>query len=569
METTLRLPVGVESFETIRRENYFYIDKTALIEQLLEAGGMVSLFTRPRRFGKTLNMSMLRCFFETGRDPALFGGLAIAENQSLCDAYLGKFPVIFLTLKDVDGLSFDAAKYQLVELIGKEARRHEDLRNSAKLDETDKAAFAALTDFSGGKYRMDDDTLYGSLQTLSALLHKHYQKKVIILIDEYDVPLDKAFQNGYYREMVTLIRSLLGKALKTNEALQLAVLTGCLRISKESIFTGLNNFKVLSITDARFDEQFGFTEAEVRSLLHYYHLEDHMDEMKAWYDGYRFGDADVYCPWDVINHVDLLRAKPEAEPQSYWSNTSGNALVKRFIDKADKTTQREIERLIAGESIEKQVHPELTYDGIDSSLENLWSVLFTTGYLTQDGSPQPGVYRLRIPNEEVRDIFRQQIREWFRQVVSRDTDSLRTFWHSLAAGDEKQAEAYLTGMLSKTISVLDPKGSAAEKESFYHAFLTGLLVGNADWAVLSNREAGIGFADLLIETEDPDAGIVIELKLAHDLSDLEPACARAMQQIHDRRYDEYFRSEGREKIRAFGIAFFKKRCRVVTEKVGE
>lgn len=568
MKTTLRLPVGVESFETIRRENYFYIDKTALIEQLLESGGMVSLFTRPRRFGKTLNMSMLRCFFEIDRDPALFEDLAIAGNQALCDAYLGKFPVIFLTLKDVDGLSYEAAKYQLVEMIGKEARRHEELKNSAELDETDKAAFASLTNFSGGKYQMDDDTLYGSLQTLSSLLYKHHQKKVIILIDEYDVPLDKAFQNGYYREMVALIRSLLGKALKTNEALQLAVLTGCLRISKESIFTGLNNFKVLSITDARFDEHFGFTEAEVRSLLQYYGLESHIDEMKAWYDGYRFGDADVYCPWDVINHVDLLRTKPEAKPQSYWSNTSGNALVKRFIDKADKTTQREIEQLIAGENIEKQIRPELTYDEIDSSLENLWSLLFTTGYLTQDGSPQSGVYRLRIPNEEVRDIFRQQIREWFRQVVSRDTDSLKTFWHSLAAGDAAHTESYLTGMLSKTISVLDPKGTPIEKESFYHAFLTGLLVGNADWAVLSNREAGSGFADLLIETEDPDAGVVIELKLAHDFADMDAACQRAILQIHDRRYDAYFRSEGREKIRAYGIAFFKKRCRVVTEEIG-
>lgn len=565
MENTLRLPVGVESFETIRRENYFYIDKTALIEQLLEAGGMVSLFTRPRRFGKTLNMSMLRCFFEIGQDPVLFQNLHIFENHALCETYLGKFPVIFLTLKDVDGLTLETARYQLVELIGREARRHDALKNSVRLDDTDQAAYASLTRFADGKYWMDDDTLYGSLQTLSALLYKHHQKKVIVLIDEYDVPLDKAFQNGYYREMVALIRSLFGKALKTNDALQLAVLTGCLRISKESIFTGLNNFKVLSITDARFDEQFGFTESEVVELLRYYHLESHMDEMKRWYDGYRFGDADIYCPWDVINHVDLLRTKPDACPQSYWSNTSGNALVKRFIDKADKTTQKEIEKLIAGESIEKNVHPELTYDEIDSSLENLWSVLFTTGYLTQDGSPRLGIYRLRIPNEEVREIFRQQIREWFRQMISKDTDHLKAFWQALAEGNAQDAESYLNSMLSKTISVLDPKGNATEKESFYHAFLTGLLVGNADWAVLSNREAGIGFADLLIETEDPDAGIIIELKLAHTIPDLVPACERAIQQIRDRRYDQYFHSEGREKIRSYGIAFCKKRCRVMTD----
>ncbi len=560
MNPTLRLPVGIESFERMRRENYFYIDKTGLIAQLLNAGGMVSLFTRPRRFGKTLNMSMLRCFFEIGTDPSLFDGLEISKSPTLCEVYLGKFPVIFLSLKDVEGPDFESACGSLRTLLRREMRRHGFLADSTDISENEKGAFR--------RFLAEQDTredVQDSLKMLSTLLYRHYGQKAVILIDEYDVPLDKAFQNGYYREMLALLRSILGAALKTNDALQLAVLTGCLRISRESIFTGLNNFKVLSITDARFDEQFGFTEGEVETLLRYYRLEEHMAEMKVWYDGYRFGNADVYCPWDVINHVDLLLADSQAAPQSYWMNTSGNALVKRFIEKADKTTQKEIEGLIAGECIEKQLHLELTYDEIDSSIENLWSVLFTTGYLTQDGNTKNECYRLRIPNEEVRDIFRRQIREWFQQVISRDK-GLQNFWTAFAAGDAEGVEAYLNKMLSKTISVLDPKGSQKEKENFYHAFLAGILVGNGEWAVLSNREAGSGFADLLIEIEDPDAGIVVELKSVATLSALEQACGQAMQQIRDREYDRYFREEGREQILRYGIAFCKKRCRVVAER---
>lgn len=560
MNPALRLPVGIESFERMRREDYYYIDKTKLIEQLLNAGGMVSLFTRPRRFGKTLNMSMLRCFFEVGTDPALFDDLEISKNRRLCDAYLGKFPVIFISLKDVDGLDFENACGSLRTLLRREVRRLGFLADSRSIPESEKSAFRRFLAEQDTREDMQD-----SLKMLPSLLYQHYGQKAIILIDEYDVPLDKAFQNGYYREMLALLRSMLGAALKTNDALQMAVLTGCLRISRESIFTGLNNFKVLSITDVRFDEQFGFTEAEVGELLQHYHLEGHLEEMKVWYDGYRFGNADVYCPWDVINHVDLLLADPKAKPQSYWINTSGNALVKRFIEKADKTTQKEIERLIAGEGIEKQVHLELTYDEIDSSIENLWSVLFTTGYLTHDGSTQSGCYRLRIPNEEVRDIFRRQIREWFKDVLSRDTEGLKFFWENFAAGNAQAAEAYLNKMLSKTISVLDPKGGKKEKENFYHAFLAGILVGNGEWAVLSNREAGTGFADILIETENPDVGIVVELKSVARLSELDSACEQAMAQIRDREYDSYFREEGRDKILRYGIAFCKKRCRVAAE----
>ena len=409
MAVSLKLPVGIEDFQEIRRLGFYYVDKTKLIEQLLENWGKVNLFTRPRRFGKTLNMSMLRYFFEIGTDRTLFDGLYISQNKQLCEEYLGKFPVIFLSLKGVDGLTFEKAKAKLVRLLALEAERFDFLKDSDKLTDNEKERYRDLTQLYNGKYSMDEDSLEAGLQTLSELLFRYYGQKTIILIDEYDVPLDKAYQHGYYREMTALIRALFGEALKTNSFLQFAVLTGCLRVSKESIFTGLNNFKVLSITDSRFDEQFGFTEKNVRELLKAYHLEDHLEEVKEWYDGYRFGDADIYCPWDVINHVDRLCGEPGAQPQSYWLNTSGNELVKRFIDKANKTTRDEIERLIAGEAIEKSVRMELTYDEIDNHIDNLWSVLFTTGYLTQTGKTELGVYKLVIPNKEVREVYKLQI----------------------------------------------------------------------------------------------------------------------------------------------------------------
>ncbi len=558
----IKLPVGIENFEKIRRESYFYVDKTLLIEQLLTDGSMVSLFTRPRRFGKSLNMSMLRYFFEIGTDPSLFEGLRISANKKLCDEYMGQYPVIFISLKTVDGLSFENAYGMLRILLRYEMFRLIYLNDSPRIPEQEKLAFRRFLNEQD-----TPDDVQNSLKMLSSMLYQHHGKKAIILIDEYDVPLDKAFQNGYYQEMVSLIRALMNGALKTNDALQFAVLTGCLRISKESIFTGLNNFKMLSIADTRFDEQFGFTETEVSELLSFYHLESHMEEMKRWYDGYRFGNADVYCPWDVINHVDLLKADPIAAPQSYWINSSGNSLVKRFIDKADKTTQKEIERLIAGESIDKAIRLELTYDELDDSIDNLWSVLFTTGYLTQNGRAQDGIYKLRIPNEEVRDIFKQQIREWFKYVVSQDTDGLRCLWRAFAAGDAQAVEDSLNQLLGKTISVLDPKGDDRDKEKFYHAFLAGLLVGNGEWAVLSNREAGHGFADIMVETDDLNSGLIIELKITRSLSDLDQACQLAMSQIHDREYDMYFRDEGRNDITAYGIAFYKKRCRVIAEKI--
>lgn len=565
MTEMLKLPVGIESFQEIREDGFYYLDKTKLIEQLLAQWGKVNLFTRPRRFGKTLNMSMLRYFFEIGTDKTLFDGLYISRNEKLCEQYMGKYPVVFISLKNVDGLTFKKAEYRLTELVGVEAERFYFLLNSDKLTENEKNRYRALIELRNGRFSMDEEVLTSSLQTLSQLLTKYYGQKTIILIDEYDVPLDKAFQHGYYKEMVMLIRGLFGQALKTNDFLQFAVLTGCLRVSKESIFTGLNNFKVLSITDTRFDEQFGFTEEEVKSLLKAYHLESHLAEMKEWYDGYRFGDADIYCPWDVINHVDRLCGEPGAEPQSYWINTSGNDLVKRFIDRADQTTRDEIERLVVGESIEKPIRLDLTYDEIDSSINNLWSVLFTTGYLTQTDKPQRGVYKLKIPNEEVREVYEYQIKELFDNTVLKDTDWLKDFWKAFAEGNAKEIEERLTMTLSKTISVYDMKKS--DPESSYHTFLLGMLVGNTTWGAVSNREGGDGRADIIIKTENPDAGIVIELKKADTISELDGKCNDAIAQIHERGYDEYLRNDGRNDIWAYGIAFYKKRCRVVAEKL--
>lgn len=565
MTKNLMLPVGYENFADIRQQGFYYVDKTALIEQLLSNKGMVNLFTRPRRFGKTLTMSMLRYFFEIGTDAKLFDGLYIAKNEKLCEAYLGKYPVISISIKDVDGFTFDKAMYSLVEVIANEAGRFLYLLDSDKLTAEDKDQYRAMISVRDGLYTMDEKILESSLKKLSELLYKHYEKKVIILIDEYDVPLSKAFNNGYYKEMVGLIRALFGKALKTNDALFMAVLTGCLRISKESIFTGLNNFKVLSILDNSFDEQFGFTEPEVKELLAAYKLEEKLPEIKEWYDGYRFGNADIYCPWDVINHVDRLCVNSASRAQSYWINTSSNELVKRFIDKADKTTRDEIEQLVAGEAIEKNLRLELTYDEIDTSINNLWSVLFTTGYLTQTGMTDDGAYKLVIPNREIREVYKLQIQEWFKQKLTAGREQIESFWQAFAEGDAEAVEKQLNKMLSNTISIFDTKEPSAER--FYHAFLAGILTSNAEWGVLSNREAGNGFADIIVTLEDPDAGVVVEIKKADRLTELDGACQRALAQIHDRGYGDYLLNEGREDILAYGMAFWKKRCKVVCERL--
>ncbi len=567
MNVTLKLPVGIENFEEIRKEGFYYIDKTSLIEQLLNQWAKVTLFTRPRRFGKTLNMSMLRYFFSIGTDKTLFDGMYIAQRHELCEAYMGKYPVIFLTLKGAEGLTFAAAKSQLVNLIADEASKYSFLQTSSKLTAAEKEQYAALIAMQNGKYTMDDDSLAAALKKLSELLYKHYGQKAVILLDEYDVPLDKAFQNGYYQEMVSLIRAIFGNALKTNDYLKFAVLTGCLRVSKESIFTGLNNFKVLSITDMRLDEQFGFTEAEVKKLLQHYHLEEHLAETKAWYDGYRFGNADIYCPWDVINHVDLLRFDAGAEPQSYWSNSSGNDLVKRFINKASRQTKDELETLVAGGSITKQLHQELTYDELDSTIDNLWSVLFTTGYLTLASKESQGNYTLKIPNEEIRQVYKYQIQEWFKSSLKRDSQKLEVFWCDLETGNAAAVEKYITSILSNSISIFDIKGKDDTRENAYHMLLLALLAANTNWLTHSNIEAGIGFADLIVKTENPDAGIIIELKHAQSYNAMEKACANALAQINDKQYAQYLLNDDRHDVLAYGIAFHKKKCRVVAQRL--
>ena len=563
MDEFLKLPVGIDNFEKIRRNGFYYVDKTSVIEQLFSNWGEVNLFTRPRRFGKTLNMSMLKYFFEIGTDRSLFDGLHISSNEKICSEHMGKYPVIFLSLKNAEGLNFDTAKYQMVELIAREAERFPFLAKDTNLSDRDREKYRVLTAFADGHYQMSDDVLYGSLQTLSELLYKHFNQKTVILIDEYDVPLDKAFQHGYYREMVALIRAMFGRALKTNEALAFAVLTGCLRVSKESIFTGLNNFKILSITDSRFDEQFGFTDKEVQKLLADYHLEARFSETKEWYDGYRFGNVDVYCPWDVINHIDRIKDDPNARPEAYWINTSGNDLVKRFVDKANRTTRNEIEQLIAGNAIEKTLRLDLTYDEIDNSIENLWSVLFTTGYLTQTGMTEDGAYRLVIPNREICEVFKLQIQEWFKKSIFSNTEQLTAFWKAFEEGNTDGVEMYLNRIMSNSISVFDIKTGEGKKEISYHNLLVGILTGNADWLVKSNVEAGEGFADIIVETEDPNAGIIVELKYTKNYDEMEQACKAALDQINDRRYQEYLLNDGRKDITLYGIAFCKKRCKAM------
>lgn len=565
MSGNLKLPVGIDDFRKIRECGFYYVDKTKLVEQLMQNWGEVNLFTRPRRFGKTLNMSMLRSFFEIGTDKSLFDGLYISRNKELCDMHMGKYPVISITLKGIEGMTFEEARNMLKIILKNEARRHYYLKNSDRLTDDDKQQYEQI--LLGTSENTAD-----SLRLLSQLLFLHYDKKVVILIDEYDVPLDKAFQNGYYSEMTSLIRGILGQALKTNDYLQFAVLTGCLRISKESIFTGLNNFKVLSIADARFDEQFGFTDSEVRDIMEEYGVSDKISEVKDWYDGYRFGKADVYCPWDVINYVDHLQADPNARPQAYWINSSGNGLVRRLINIADESTKDEIERLIAGETIEKAIRLELTYDEIDNSIDNIWSVLFTTGYLTNAGEIElPGGdgygYRLVIPNKEVRQVFVSQIQEWFRQTVTYDNGSVQDLCEAFMAGDADKIQSNLNMILIKTISVLDTKARDDQKENFYHGLLLGLLRSKPDWRIKSNRESGDGFSDISIEPTIPEKGIVVEVKYSNTISGLDDACDRAMKQIRDRRYDEALREDGREDIIAYGIAFCRKRCKVVCGKM--
>lgn len=556
-EEKKRLPVGVENFEQIINDNYYYVDKTGMISELIRNGGMVNLFTRPRRFGKTLNMSMLEHFFSIEGDKSIFEGLKISKDTELSEEYMGRYPVIFVSLKGINAGSYDTAFRLTVETIKGAAKKAKVLKTSDKLDDDEKEDYRALLDKD-----MDEATLFLSLKTLSELLEKHYDSKVILLIDEYDVPLAKAFENGYYDQMVFLIRNLLEQVLKTNNSLKFAVMTGCMRISKESIFKGLNNLKVLSITDKRYDEYFGFTDTEVREMLKYYEIEDHYEEVKNWYDGYQFGGVEVYCPWDVLNYCDKLKDHADSFPENYWINTSSNDAVKKFIQMSGNfKTKREIETLLAGEEIIKEIHQELVYPEMYQSVENVWSLLFMTGYLTQRGRVDAKRYKLAIPNLEIRDIFETQIMEYFKESVAKDGDTLSRFCDALKNGEETKVGEIFESYLKKTISIRDTFVKKASKENFYHGILLGILGVKEEWYVSSNQESGEGYSDILVETENSETVILIEVKYAND-GNLDQACEQALQQIEKKKYDEELRENGVDKILKYGIACYMKRCKV-------
>lgn len=555
-----KLPIGIENFEKMRREDFYYVDKSHVIGQLLTQWGKVNLFTRPRRFGKSLNMSMLQSFFEIGKDKTLFDGLRISDNQELCEKYQGKFPVVFVSLKGINGATYEEARRFLIKTINEEARRLSVLSDSTELDETDHELLIQLK-----KKEMTNDSLVYSIRELTELLEKHYGSKVIVLIDEYDVPLAKANENGYYDEMVFLIRNLFENALKTNSSLKFAVLTGCLRIAKESIFTGLNNFKAYSITDKSFDETFGFTDAEVRELLRYYGQEKYYETVKEWYDGYRFGNVDVYCPWDVINFCSDHLADPGLEPKNYWANTSGNSVISHFIDsvgKPQKLTRMELEQLVNGGIVQKEINFELTYKELYSSIDNLWSTLFMTGYLTQRGEPSGNRYNLVIPNREIRNIITNHILKMFKENVKDDGKTVSDLCDALLNKNPEKVELIFTEYMKKTISIRDTFAQKPTKENFYHGLLLGILGFKENWSVMSNRESGDGFGDILIRIEDEDVGIVIEVKYADD-ENLQGECEKALQQIIDIRYTEALEQEGIHTIIKYGIACYRKKCKVL------
>ena len=555
-----KLPIGIDNFEKIRENDYYYVDKTGMIKDLIMSGSEVTLFTRPRRFGKSLNMSMLKSFFsiECESSQKIFEGLKIADEEEICNKYMRKYPVIFLSMKEVSALEYTKARELIVFSVNEVARKHQYLLESERLTDIDKDAYRRLL-----REDMTEAVLVNSLKMLSGLLKKHYGKKVIILIDEYDVPLAKTFEQGYYDEMTELVRGFFGQALKSNDSLEFAVLTGCMRISRESIFTGLNNLRVCSITDVNFEEFFGFTDAEVREILAYYDCQENHREIKEWYDGYRFGNTEVYCPWDVLNHLESLRNGQISIPQNYWMNTSSNEIVRRFVKKAENgTVRREIERLVAGEEIEKELHQELTYREMYSSIENMWSVLFTTGYLTQKGTTDGKIFRLAIPNREIRDIFTIQIMSWFRENVKKDGKNLADFCKALEEGEEETVEKILSLYLKKTISIRDTFVQKRRKENFYQGILLGILGLKENWGISSNRESGEGYSDIMIETEDMEKGIIIETKYAED-GNLQKACEKALQQIENSHYEEALRDEGIEEVLRYGIAFYKKCCKVM------
>ena len=551
------LPIGVENFEKLRRNDMYYVDKTEMISDLIMNHGDANLFTRPRRFGKTLTMDMLKTFFEIGQDASLFDGLTISSHSDICEKYQNKYPVVFISLKGATGSTYEKANSMIKQLVAEEYQRHSYLADSDILDSIEKDQFNRIRSIS-----LNEGDLENSLRTLTRLLCKHHNQKVILLIDEYDVPLDKSFLNGYYDDMVSFIRIFLGEALKTNDNTEFAIVTGCIRISKESIFTGVNNFKVFSINDTRFSDYFGFTNDEVREMLSYYGIIDKYETTKAWYDGYLFGKTEIYCPWDVLNHCDTVVNTDDIEPQAYWINSSGNDIIRKFIEMANSTTKSELELLIAGNTVVKTIKQELTYADLYSSIENMWSILYMTGYLTKRSIPERKQFELAIPNLEIREIFEEQIYEWFKDFSRKDSSTLNAFCQTFADGNAEEAQKQFTAFLRKTISIRDTYVKAAKKENFYHGILLGLLSYRDDWIVKSNVESGDGYSDIVIKIPDDEIGMIIEVKYGED-ADMEKGCADALAQIERMNYSEILEDDEVQTIYKYGIACYKKRCKIV------
>lgn len=556
-----RLPTGWDDFERVIKGDYYYVDKTRLVNNLIQTGSAVTLFTRPRRFGKTLNMSMLKNFFEIGSDPSLFDGLEITKNKVICNEYMGKYPVISISLKGVSGLTYEEAKNKLAAVIATEAMRFSFLEDSSKLSERDKALYEQLVKVDdNGKSRFDLplDVLSGSLYTMTELLNKHYGLKAVVLIDEYDVPLDKAHIHGYYDEMVELIRDMFHAAFKTNSNLAFAVLTGCLRVSKESIFTGLNNMKVDSISMLNSGEIFGFSNNEVEQMLAYYGISENKDEVKAWYDGFRFGDDEVYCPWDVINYVDDNISGVTKEPNNYWINSSGNDLVREFVDISTKETIEDLEKLVSGEKVKKSINENLTYRDMDSTIDNLWGILYATGYLTGIRT-NDNLYDLWIPNKEVRQIYEENIIKWFNKKVREDASSKEQFYNAALSGNAEEMEGVLNGLLFDSVSIRDTYTRKYLRENFYHGFVLGLLTGFE--GIRSNSESGDGYSDIMILDRGNKTAAILELKYADsdDVEVMEKACNAAIKQIVVKKYDKtLIRSGVAKNIYKYGISFNKK-----------
>lgn len=555
----IKIPLGISDFQKIRENHYYYIDKTMLIKELLEkSAAEVTLITRPRRFGKTIGMSMLSYFFDIHHNSRqLFEGLNISHNTKLCEQWMNQYPTLFITFKDVDGLNFQSAIDMLRNQIAWICNEHEYLAKSNKVNENDRKIFMKLQDISEGN--VSEDLLKISIITIMRMMKAYYEKPVILLLDEYDVPLAKASSNGYYREMLDVMKTMLSTALKDNPCLQFAVITGCLKIAKESIFTGTNNFVSDTITTSHLDEYFGFTEKEMQQILKDFKVQEHLEEIKKWYDGYNFGEVDVYCPWDVMNYMRDLQRNPLATPASYWKNTSDNAIIRSFIDHLGNMIRKKMEILMKGQSIDQKVEENLTYDCLHSSEENFWSILYLTGYLTREKKENTdGTLALKIPNQEIQEIFETTIKDWFDDHA-KITDRKRLF-DAVWNGDDQVLTEEISRLLRMTISYHD------YREDFYHAFLGGIFAG-AGYSVESNKEHGEGRSDLVIFNEYEGKVAIFEAKYSMQAKTLEQDCEKAIRQIKQKMYAVEFEDEYDEVI-CYGISFYKKRC-VVKKQMKE